>query len=117
MVVLAIPVVAAEHVPDRRMLIECSALFALCLVHTAWPTLLGWAFILVWFALWAVETMEVALRPGYGVQILPMSLVLVPLMFLVVLRPRAEVTERFAPAVAVLAALVGVAPLFVVWPP
>ena len=115
--VVAIPIAAAEHVPDRRMVIECAALLALCLLQTAWPTLLGWALVLVWFALWALETIEVALRPGYGFQILPISLVLVPLMFLLVLRPRAEATERFAPALAVLAALAGVAPLFVVWLP
>jgi len=115
--VLAIPVLAAAHVPDRRIVIECSAVFVLCLLHVAWPTLLGWAFVLVWFALWAFETIELALRPGFGFQILPISLVLVPLVFLLVLRPRAEPTERFAPPLASLVAIVGIGPLFWVWPP
>ena len=98
-------------------MIECSAVFVLCLLHVAWPTLLGWAFVLVWFALWAFETIELALRPGFGFQILPISLVLVPLVFLLVLRPRAEPTERFAPPLASLVAIVGIGPLFWVWPP
>jgi len=115
--VLAILLFAAGHVPDWWMVLECSALLALCLLHVARPTLLGWAFLLVWFALWAFEVVDLALRSGYDFQILPISLVLVPLAFLLVLRPRAEATERFAPALALLVATVGVTPLFMRSPP
>ena len=115
-VVLAIPFALAGRIPDRRMAIECSALLAICLVQIVWPTLLGWAIALVWFAFSTVETIELGLRPGYGLRPLPIAIVLVPVVFLLVLRPRAEATEPFARACALIAALAGIAPLFVVWP-
>jgi hypothetical protein len=115
--VLVILVLAAGHIPDWWTVVECSALLALCLLHVVRPTLLGWAFVLVWFALWAFEVAQVAVRSGYDFQVLPISLVLVPFAFLLVLRPRAEATERFAPVLALLVATVGVTPLFMMWPP
>ena len=48
--VLAVPLVAARYAPEARMVVECGALFMVCLVQTVRPTLLGWAIVLVWFA-------------------------------------------------------------------
>ena len=103
---------------DQRMAVEAS-LLVVCLVQTAWPTLLGWAVVLSWFALSAAETIELSLRPGYyGSQAsVPLGLVILPLLCLIALRPRVQAAERFAPVFAVLIGLVGVLPLFTVWSP
>jgi hypothetical protein len=92
-------------------------LLALCVHHVARPTLLGWTFVLVWFAFWAFEVVELGLRSDYDFQVLPLALVLVPLAFLLALRPRAEATERFAAPLALLVATLGVTPLFMMSPP
>ena len=104
---------------DRRMAIEGSVLFAVCLVQAAWPTLLGWAVVLSWFALSTVETIELSLRPGYyGARaLLPLALVLLPFVSLLVFRPRLQSGERFVRAFALLVALIGILPLFTVWSP
>jgi hypothetical protein len=99
------------------MILECSVLLALCVHQVARLTLLGWAVLFVWFALWAFEVIELAFRSRYDFQVLPLSLVLVPFAFLLVLRPRAEVNERFAVPLALLVAIIGVTPLFMTWPP
>jgi len=111
--VLAVPLVAARYAPEARMVVECGALFMVCLVQTVRPTLLGWAIVLVWFALWSFETVSLALHPGYR-RVLPVALVLVPTMSLLSFRPRAEANERGAWALALLVGLVVVTPLFVV---
>ena|ERR1051326_1733384 len=113
--VLAFPLaVAGRQIPDRRMAIETSLLLGVCLIQTTWPTLLGWAIVLIWFALSAVESIELGLRPDFGLQGLPLLIVLLPAFVLVVLRPRVGPSERFAPLVALVVALAVVAPLFVV---
>jgi hypothetical protein len=96
------------------MAIETSLLLGVCLIQTTWPTLLGWAIVLIWFALSAVESIELGLRPDFGLQGLPLLIVLLPAFVLVVLRPRVGPSERFAPLVALVVALAVVAPLFVV---
>jgi hypothetical protein len=104
---------------DRRMAIEASVLLAVCLLQAAWPTLLGWAVLVSWFALSTAETIELSLRSGYyGSQaLLPIALVLLPFLALLVLRPRVQAVERFARALALVVGLVGMLPLFTVWSP
>ena len=114
---LAVLLFAAGHIPDWWIILECSVLLTLCVYQVARPALLGWAVLFVWFAFWAFEVIEVAFRSGYDFQVVPLSLVFVPFASLLVLRPRAEVNERFAVPLALLVATVGVTPLFMTWPP
>jgi len=113
--VLAFPLaVAARRIPDRRMAIETLLLLGVYLIQTVWPTLLGWAIPLLWCTLTAIETIELGLRPGFGFQILPIVIVLLPALFLLALRPRVGPDERFVPTTALVMALAVVGPLFVV---
>jgi hypothetical protein len=113
--VLAFPLaVAGRRIPDKRMAIDTLLLLGVCLIQMLCPTLLGWAVPLLWFTLTAVETIELGLRPGFGFQILPIVIVLLPALFFLVLRPRVGPDERFAPTTALVMALAVVGPLFVV---
>ena len=84
-----------------------------------WPTLLGWAVVLNWFALSTIETIELSVRPGYygSRAILPMALVVLPFLSLLVFWPRVGVAEGFARMFALLVGFAGIVPLFMVWPP
>jgi hypothetical protein len=101
---------------DRREAIEGWLLTAICVVQAVRPTLLGWAVVLSWFAFETARAIEVSLRLGYHSWALPsLALVLGIFLVLLVLRPRIEVGERFAQALALLLGLVGTLPLFTVW--
>ena len=76
---------------------------------------MGWAIAFGWFALSTVETIRPDIPP-YDPAVLPIAIVLIPALFPLIFRPRAGSTERFAPALALLVALAGLAPLFEVLP-
>jgi hypothetical protein len=112
--VLVIGVSLAAGLPDRRMTVECSALLVVCLLQVMWPTLLGWTVVFAWFALSTVETISLALRPGFGLQPLPIAVPFVPALLLGLLRPRPDKFARHWPARALLVGLVLVGPRFLV---
>lgn len=113
LVVLALSTMLGLDGADARMVVECAALFVVCLIQVVRPTLLGWAVLLVWFTFSTIGTISLALRPGYDLHLPPILLLLVPAVALLLFRPRAEVRERGATVIAVLAAVVIVAPLFI----
>jgi hypothetical protein len=102
---------------NRQSAIEAWLMLAVCFVQALRPTLLGWAVVVSWLALAAVETISLSLRPGYfgAGALLPLALVLLPVVLLLVFRPRIQVGERVALACALLIGLAVTSPFFTVW--
>ena len=100
---------------DRREAIEGWLLLAVCVVQMVRPTLLGWAVLLNFFAFATADTIvAVSSHPGSPLGTPTLALVLFLFLPLLVLRPRIEVGERFARALALLVGLVGTLPLYTV---
>lgn len=101
---------------DRRTAIEGWLLLAICVVQMVRPTLLGWAVLFNFFAFTTADTIvAVSLHPAHPWALPTLALVLFLFLSLLVLRPRIEVGERFARALALLVGLVGILPLCRAW--